>query len=451
MKRALHQFHLLFQLVLALLYAPVSAANMPQGQEQPFLTSTLSSNRPYVGEEVLLTYTLYFRDTAPRISDEVTPSLRGLWAKEAKPERFIRSIPVTYRGEPRRCAVIKRFRLVPLQAGKITVIGYSMNCAVPAGKPSVGGTEPPDIITGITAPPVTLDARPLPGTLPRGYSGAVGTFSLELFADRKKVHAGEPISLNTRVSGKGSLLTLAMPGLQLPESFRRGTSETKSSLQSESAVSSGSTTSTTVVWPQTPGNFTIPPLRMHMFDPQSGKFRSVESSPLTLNVDQPLNSARALPKSEDKTPAPETSPQDEQKPFRIPFIFFAALAGLLLAVTAILLAVKKRQPPLQEASQPEAPAETGNSPQEVKKLIFSLIEQAGVNGAAGLTRNQLKIELQKKTEISLDQFAELTTFLDMIDRILFTSAAGKEVLLPPDSADTVERLRRIVSGSKGPR
>ncbi|NTU96727.1 MAG: hypothetical protein HGA62_02795, partial [Chlorobiaceae bacterium] len=84
-------------------------------------------------------------------------------------------------------------------------------------------------------------------------------------------------------------------------------------------------------------------------------------------------------------------------------------------------------------------------------LIFSLIEQAGVNGAAGLTRNQLKIELQKKTEISLDQFAELTTLLDMIDRILFTSAAGKEVLLPPDSADTVERLRRIVSGSKGPR
>lgn len=446
MQRARNQFRLLFQLLLVLLCFPVSAAIKPQGHAEPFLTSTLSGSRPYVGEEVMLTYTLYFRDTAPRISEEVTPTLQGLWAKEAKPERFIRSTPATFSGEQYRCAVIKRFRLVPVKAGKITVTGYSMNCAVPAGKATAGGTEPPDIITGITAPPVTLDARPLPGPPPRGYTGAVGTFSIELLADKQKVRAGEPITLNARVSGKGSLLTLAIPALQLPESFRRGTSEIVSSLQSESAVSSGSTTSTTVVWPQTPGKFMIPPLRMDVFDPQTGKFRSVGSAALTLNVDQPQNIAGAPEKSGNK--APETTLPDEKRLFRIPFIFIAAIAGLLFAGALIFLAAKKRHSPHPSANQAEAFVETGNSPQEIKKLIFDLIEKAGIKGSAGLTRNQLKEALQKKTDIPADFIPELTGLLDTIDRILFTSSTGKEAPLPEDSAERLRQILKVLSTCK---
>ncbi|NTV98188.1 MAG: hypothetical protein HGA70_03395 [Chlorobiaceae bacterium] len=451
MTRTLSDIRILVQLLLALLCLPACAAGMPQGAAKPFLVSTLSSSRPFVGEEILLTYTLYFRDTAPKISGEVTPSLRGLWVKEAKPERFIRSTSATYRGEPYRCAVIKRFRLVPLQGGKLTVSGYSMNCSVPAGKTAAGGTEPPDITTGITAPAVTLDARPLPGSPPSGYSGAVGVFTLELQADKQKVHAGEPITLKVQVSGRGSLLTLAMPSLRLPESFRRGTPEITSSLKSESDVSSGSTTSATMVWPQIPGNFTIPPLHMEVFDLQTGKFRSIESGSLTLSVEQPLNNTPPAVKPESGTPSSVMTGQDEKMPFKMPFSFIAPIAALLLAGAAIFFMARKRQAPVKREKEAEALPEIGDTPQEVKKMIFDFIEKAGVKGAAGLTRRELQNELQKKTEISPDQLAELTGILDAIDRILFTSSAGKEGMLPGDLAGKIERLQRALSRGKQPR
>jgi hypothetical protein len=449
MQRAHVHFILLFQLLPALLYFPVYAAIQPQLEAKPFLTSTLSNNRPYVGEEVMLTYTLYFSDTAPRISNEVTPSLRGLWAKEAKPERFIKSTPATFKGMPYRSAVIKRFRLVPLQSGAITVSGYSMNCAVPAGKPVSGGGEPPDITSGITAPAVTLNTKSLPGTIPRGFSGAVGTFKLELLADKQKLRAGEPLAVTVKLSGTGSLLSLTLPVLKLPESFRSGTSELTSSLQSESAVSSGSTTSRTIVWPQSPGTFTIPALRMDVFDLQAGKFRSIESRALSVNITPPPGNALSAVKPENSSPAMERSLPDDKKPLNAPFTFFAALAILLTAGAALFLARKKRQD--TTVLQPEKRPETWDSPQEVKKFIFDLLEKAGIKGPAGLTRTQLKTELRKIKELSPEQLAELTGLLDTIDRVVFTAAAGKEGELPEDTAGRVERLQNVLNRKSGSR
>ncbi len=444
MRRALSHFISLAQLTLVLLHVSAFATTGAQGDAKPFLTSSVSDNHPYVGEEVLLTYTLYFRDAAPKISDEVTPSLRGLWAKEAKPERYIKSTPAMFRGQSYRCAVIKRFRLVPVQAGSLPVGGYSMNCTVPSGKPDAIGAEPPDITVQIAAPPVTIEARPLPGTPPPGYSGAVGSFSLELLADKQSVHAGEPLTLKIRVSGTGSLLTLTLPSLKLPDSFRPGTAEITNTLQSESAVSSGSTTSTNVVWPQSPGTFTIAPLRMVVFDLEAGMFRTLESKPFSVIVGPATGNAVAGPKPVN-SPVPTVSPgQEKNKAAGTPFGFLAVIAAVVLAAAAVIFFLKKRPSPVSGETVAEVPSQAGSSPQEMKKLVFELLEKAGVNGAAGLTRNQLKAELQNKTEITAEQLDELTGLLDTIDRILFTSSATREGGLPCDSGEKIERIRKAL-------
>ncbi|NTW56220.1 MAG: protein BatD [Chlorobiaceae bacterium] len=444
MRRALTHFTLLLQLLLALVNVRAFAATVPQGDAKTFLTSSVSDTRPYVGEEVLLTYTLYFRETAPKISDEVTPSLRGLWAKEAKPERYIKSTPATFRGQSYRCAVIKRFRLVPVQAGTLTVSGYSMNCAVPSGKPAAGGAEPPDIIAQITAPPVTIEAKPLPGTPPPGFSGAVGSFSLELLADKQNVHAGDPLTLKIRVYGTGSLLTLTLPPLKLPDSFRPGTSEVTNALQSESAVSSGSTTSTIVVWPQSPGNFAIEPVRMVVFDLEAGTFHTLESKPLSVIVGPATGNAGAGPKPVNG-PVPPVAPGPEKNNAAgTPFSFIAVIAAVVLAAAVVIFFLKKRPSSVSGETVSEVPSQTGDSPQAIKKLVFELVEKAGINGAAGLTRNQLKAELQNKTEITEEQLDELTGLLDTIDRILFTSSATREGGLPGDSGEKIERLRKAL-------
>ena len=208
-------------LIMAVLCAPAIARASRLQENRPFLASSINNNHPFAGQEVLLTYKLYFRDVAPKISNEVNPSLQGLWAKEAGAERFIKSIPTTVRGEHFRSAVVKQFKLVPIQTGTITVSGYSMLCTLPQENSAPDRKEPTDHSFRITAPAITISARALPEPVPEKHSGAVGIFSLNLIPNREKLKIGESLSLKLILTGTGSLLTLELPGIQLPESFRK--------------------------------------------------------------------------------------------------------------------------------------------------------------------------------------------------------------------------------------
>ena len=93
MATGLARYRPFFMLIIAVLFAPAKTGASEIQGNKPFLASSINNSHPFVGQEVLLTYRLYFQDTAPKISYEVTPSLQGLWAKETGSERFIKSIP----------------------------------------------------------------------------------------------------------------------------------------------------------------------------------------------------------------------------------------------------------------------------------------------------------------------------------------------------------------------
>jgi len=188
---------------------------------------------------------------------------------------------------------------------------------------------------------------------------------------------------------------------------------------------------------------------MDVFDLQAGKFRSIESRALSVNIAPPPGNAPPAVKPENSSPATESTLPENKKPVNAPFTFFAALSVLLLAGAVLYLARKKRQDKTELKA--EKRTETGDSPQEVKKFIFDLVEKAGVKGPAGLTRTQLKAELQDKTEISPEELAELTGLLDTIDRVVFTASAGKEGVLPEDTAGRLERLQKTLNRKTGSR
>ena len=102
---ARNRYCTLFWLIIASLCAP-AIAGASGNLDKPFLGSSISSTSPFVGQEILLTYTLYFRNAAPKISSETNPSLQGLWAKESVPDRFIKSIPTIIQGEHFRSCLL---------------------------------------------------------------------------------------------------------------------------------------------------------------------------------------------------------------------------------------------------------------------------------------------------------------------------------------------------------
>ena len=77
---------LLFWLLPLMLMLPASnarAANSgtPSGSKL-YIESSLDNANPWVGQQVRLTYTLFFSGTAPQIEDKSQPEHPGIWARE---------------------------------------------------------------------------------------------------------------------------------------------------------------------------------------------------------------------------------------------------------------------------------------------------------------------------------------------------------------------------------
>lgn len=384
-----------------------------------------------MGQEVLLTYRLYFKDVAPAISDETNPSLQGVWAKESLAERHIKSMPVLIHGKAFRNAVVKQFKLIPIQSGKITISGYSMLCTFPQEGVSADESAARDRRLRITAPGIIINATPLPEPVPAEFSGAVGTFLLELLADKPSLNAGEPLRLKLILTGKGSLLTLKLPEISLPESFRQTTPDRTNDLNKESETTSGSITTTLLAWPQSTGNFMIPAIRMVVFDPETRQFRTLTSKPLAITV---------TPKaSVDDTASPKPDRERTNNNFH-PFAI-AAAALLLLLIVALLVGKKFIKPRKQNTTAGSSGDQPDNkrSPTALKQQLFGLLEEMGIKSPGGLTRVELKNELH---EIGIydESESKILELLDSLDRILYAPSGAKEALTTNLIAQQVDAL-----------
>ncbi len=432
--------HILYRVIflLVILFTCVSdivGAQVNRGNKI-FLASSINNSLPYIGQEILLTYTLFFKDAAPKISNETAPMLRGIWAKETVPERYIQSKETLIQGEPFRYAVVKQFRLVPLQSGKITVSGYSIVCNLPHEQGN-GGQETTDTRIRITAPDVVVSPLALPEPVPEGFSGAVGTFQLELSADKLNVKAGEPLSLKILLTGTGSLLTLKLPDLHLPESFRQNPPEITTALQANSLPTKGSITTIITAWPQSKGVYQIPALRTVAFNPETREFTTLFSKPLSITVTQTPQTktitSRILP----------LSAVTKQNANLSLLLLVTTIALLFLMTRAVTILAKRKK-----MSTGNVQTDSDTSPANLKQLLFISLEKTGIKSPGGLTRMELKNAMQE-TGLPDDVQSALPAVLDSLDRILYSPTEIKENRTPDSITTKVNTLLQALRPKTG--
>lgn len=435
-----YRFRLFFLLIIAAFCAPVFSGASESLQNKPFLAASINNSNPFAGQEVLLTYRLYFKNTAPKISNETAPSLQGLWAKETGSERFIKSIPTTIQGEQFRGAIIKQFRLVPLQSGRITIAGYSMLCTLPQEQSEQEKRELPESRFRITAPAITITARNLPVPVPEKFSGAIGDFTLDLICDKQNLRAGEPLSLKLILAGTGSLSTLKLPDILLPESFHHNPPEKKTTLTNESVTASGTITATTIAWPQSTGDFQIPALSLVVFNPETSQFSTLHSKPLSIRI-----STADTNTENGRERAVSTS--RETKSSAVPTIMAIGIGLLLLISTAAILLLRKKRP--ETSVIPGADNKEGHqferakSARNMKQELFALLVERGIQSPEGLTRMELN-KVMQEINIPDEIRIELTGVLDSLDRILYSPARDKEAPIPDGIAARVNAVLNTV-------
>ena len=232
----------------------------------------------YVGEPLLLTYSVYTQTSVSGLDFANAPQFAGFWVEELAPPPNAGGQPATVEGVGYRRFNVMLKLLFPTRAGRLTIPATTIKLAIPRQSIFDGG-----FVVERSTKPVTVNVKPIPEA--PGFSGAVGRFKASSSVDRPTLALGEAATLRFRVEGSGNLKWVDHP----PELNVIGAKvyppQAKSDLKTQPTGIVGSRTWEFVVVPQTAGTLEIPALQFSYFDPQAGRIVQSETAPLPLRVE----------------------------------------------------------------------------------------------------------------------------------------------------------------------
>ncbi|HEY2781728.1 MAG TPA: BatD family protein [Steroidobacteraceae bacterium] len=149
-----------------------------------------------------------------------------------------------------------------------------------------GTTVPKDL--DVTSPPQELKVLELPAAgRPADFHGAIGTFNIVSDIAPAKADVGDPITLRMRITGSGSFDRVDSTMLDHVDQWK--TYPPKSSFNTSDPVGfSGMKTFEQPVIASKPGQQTLPGLSFSYFDPNSRRYETARSAPLSVTISPSL-------------------------------------------------------------------------------------------------------------------------------------------------------------------
>lgn len=267
----------------------VTLASTAQAQDQ---NSTLGSGRdyyveavvdnpaPYVGQQIVYSFRFYYAITLPD-PEYTPPDFQGFWQAELGP-------------------AVKYAQLINGKQYSVTQLDIVLY-------PNMSGTLtiPPSILffqstvfrdkETLKTDPVIVQVQPLPEGAPENFNGAVGQFGMTATINRQSATLGEPITLRLAVSGAGNLEQVTAPELPAPDDWRIYPNPTTFTTVGEGGALVGEKVFEWLIVPGETGSQTLPEITLSFFDPESLSYRSVSTSPVTLEIFPPENNTATLP------------------------------------------------------------------------------------------------------------------------------------------------------------
>lgn len=409
-----------------------------------FLETTIDNRTPWVGEEVRLTYTLFFRNAAPGIEDRTKPEHSGLWVHEMEPGKYIDSTPVPVKGVTYRKAVIRQLRLIPMQRGRLSVSNYQLRCLIPKnGALSLDSGN--DIETIVTAPTATIEARALPKPAPAGFSGAVGHFSISVSPAENRMHAGEPLTLFVTLAGSGNLDAQPALSIALPEGWHREESSAPKIVSSTDDPSRPSVTTKVTIIAEQAGSFRFRPVSMSLFNPVTERYETIGSNEVSIRVlPDPAPAPATVPQMAETNRQPSSGSKPDEPVTMIIFTLSGSVLALILSLhyrnkrsngdaLAMKESPKKRGAQKTQESPAVKPAASQKTPESMRRELYAALKKVGIANPEGMTSRSISAGLEK-LGASRQTVADAEKLLAAIDHALYTPGKSS-----PDQLETMSR------------
>ena len=259
----------------------------PLGVEEPsgtdtFLRAVADKTKVYLGEQVLVEWSLYYPGNVDKYAPVSEPQADGFWIEELAVPNNQGNLAVTqqvYQGRTYSVAVLQRKALFPLEVGKLTITPLKSTVS----RMDVFGR--PIRTTALESPSLEIEVVPLPqaGQPPDFDPARVGTYSLEVQVDRTEVAVGEAVTLKLIVSGQGNLRKLTPPALPPIDGWKQYEPKVEVQIENQGTVA-GQKTVEYLLLPERPGKTRIPAFEMVTFDPAAGRYLTKTTEPIALVV-----------------------------------------------------------------------------------------------------------------------------------------------------------------------
>jgi hypothetical protein len=363
---------------------------LPSAEPLLAFVATPSRETAYVGEELTISYDLVTEAEVQGIEYVEAPQFPGLWAEDLERPERPQGRKDTFEGRPVARFTLLRKAVSGLTPGTVTIPASKIRIGVrvaldPFGDPFA--MLRPRVLERSTKP-ITLKILPIPGR--PDFKGPVGQFGVTASVDRKRVPAGEAVTLKVRLAGTGNLRTatetphLSIPGVKVyPPSSR--------TLPSRGGTKGGTSAEWDfVLVPTEAGSLVVPPVSFEVFDTAEKKVVARSTAPISITVEGPApgaviaegpppapdaatgaEAATTLPGA-PPTPTPLPSARElGQSTVAVPLWVLVAIPGLLAVAGGATWAVRRRGRALGPAAALLAP-----EPGETKERAVARVERA---------------------------------------------------------------------------
>lgn len=266
-----------------------------------FLRAVVDRSRVLQGEQVNLSFKLYFRVGLASYGIDKNPNMTGFWSEEIELPKNLQVTTETFNGKQYRVGLLRKLALFPTRAGTLEISPMEVQVGVEQQQPR--SNDPFDaffrnpfgrtVSLKIASEAVKVTVDPLPAGAPSDFKGAVGRFAMSAVVDKKSVRTNEPVSIKITVSGTGNVKLLETPSVDFPPDFEQYSPKVSDNI-TRGDIISGSKTFEFLVMPRYPGLKTIPPVTFSYFDLGKRDYVRLRSPQIDLNVEQGASTAPAV-------------------------------------------------------------------------------------------------------------------------------------------------------------
>ncbi|WP_373997922.1 BatD family protein [Bdellovibrio bacteriovorus] len=280
--------------------------SLPTNPNEAFFISVeVDKTEVYEGEQVTVNWYIYTRGQMETLDRLKFPSLKGFWKEIIEEVPSIQFTEEVVNGVAWKKALLASHALFPIKPGRAVIDEYKIKSRVRTLAQFGGFYGKPYEYTKSSAR-VDIKVKPLPTEgRPQDFTGAVGQFEVHSSVENQTAPVNQPVSLKVRFEGAGNAKVIDLPAIAWPTGLEQY--DTKSESKFFKNGRSYKEFEVLVI-PRQEGDMVIPALSVSMFDPQSGKYYTRTTQPITLKVvnnpNAPVGSSSRL--ADGKTPTKPT-------------------------------------------------------------------------------------------------------------------------------------------------